>query len=529
MLRGEDYWPRSVTEDLEPVEVDGRRWLGYRGAPVSLYDAVRKAAERHRDDIAVVDETGESLTYAALMECVTAAAAALARHGIGRGRRLGCLMDNSADFIVVFLAAGACGAVFCPLPGKFRRQEVVPLATRARLDLLVCETGKAEDLRAALGGVKVVTPDVLLEQGDEDGEVRTGVPGDPESTAILMFTSGTTARAKAVLLSNRAVMHAVTSYERLLSVTDRDRSIIAVPMYHITGLVAIIGLMLSVGGRLYIHRRLRPAPCLDTLAGERITFIHASPTVFAMLADNRHRQPSLPSVRMLACGAAHMPVSLIRVLHDWMPDMEFRTVYGLTETTSPGTVFPDDAAVSPRIGSSGVPIPGLRVKIVDEEGSEVLWGKRGEICLSGTNLLTRYESESPETGLSGDGWLRTGDIGYVTPDGYLYVVDRLKHMINRGGEKVWCTDVEETIRSVEGVRDCCVVGVRDAAYGEAPAALVVRRPGASLTSSSLRASLREMLAAYEMPTRVLFVDRLPQTAGMKIDKRRARALLSAMI
>ena len=203
--------------------------------------------------------------------------------------------------------------------------------------------------------------------------------------------------------------------------------------------------------------------------------------------------------------------------------MEFRTIYGLTETTSPGFVFPGDAATSIHCGSSGRPVPGLTVSIRDAEGAEVAPGERGDIWLHGTNLLRRYDNlETPA--LTADGWLNTNDVGYANEDGYVFIVDRTKDMVNRGGEKVWCIDVEEELRSVPGVADAAVVGVPHDIYGEEPAALLVPEPGLRLDPGAVEESLGTRLARYQVPRRYLVTDAVPVTGNLKVDKRAIREL-----
>ena len=165
-----------------------------------------------------------------------------------------------------------------------------------------------------------------------------------------------------------------------------------------------------------------------------------------MLLSESPNFPELPSLLSLACGSSNMPAGKLRKYHEWLPDMVFHTVYGLTETSSPATIFPDNACTSEYIGSSGLPIPGTDFKILDESGTKCPKAKVGEIWISGSVVLDSYYKL--ETDSLKDGWLGTGDLGYMTSDGYLYVVDRKKDMINRGGEKIWSFDVEnELIRS----------------------------------------------------------------------------------
>ena len=201
-----------------------------------------------------------------------------------------------------------------------------------------------------------------------------------------------------------------------------------------------------------------------------VTFFHASPTVFSLLLQESKAYPSLPALRCFACGSSNMPKEKLQKLHQWLPQMLFHTVYGLTETASPATIFPTDAATHPYIGSSGIPVPGLRLKIITPEGSEAVANESGEIWVSGTVVLDHYYHQ--ESDLLKAGWLDTGDIGYVNEDGYLFIVDRKKDMINRGGEKICSYDVENELYKIDGISEAAVVGIPDEVYGEVAATAV---------------------------------------------------------
>lgn len=221
-----------------------------------------------------------------------------------------------------------------------------------------------------------------------------------------------------------------------------------------------------------------------------------------------------------------MPKDKILALHQWLPQSKFHTVYGLTETTSPGTIFPEDAATSPYIGSSGVPIPGMNVKIIDEDTREEVDDPEhiGEIWLSGTNILVSYYKM--ETPLIKDGWLNTGDLGYFNKDGYLYIVDRKKDMINRGGEKVTSFDIENEIYHFQGVNDAAVVGIPDEIYGEVPVAVITVKPGYTVHEEELLLYLKGRMAKYKLPTQIKILDKMPETPNGKVNKRYIRTLFN---
>ncbi|GFI08517.1 long-chain-fatty-acid--CoA ligase [Lachnospiraceae bacterium] len=205
--------------------------------------------------------------------------------------------------------------------------------------------------------------------------------------------------------------------------------------------------------------------------------------------------------------------------------MKLQNVYGMTETSSPGTVFPYDAATSIYPGSEGKPVPGMEIKIADEEGNEAPEGTVGLVFLRGANICEYYyHLDTPL--ITKDGWLNTGDMGYINEDSYVFIVDRKKDMINRGGEKIWCTDVEDELMAIEGVRDAAVAGIPDAVYGEAAAAVVVLEEQAHLTQEDIKERLKGRLARYKIPEQILFVEAVPKTPGLKTDKRRIKELFA---
>lgn len=533
MIEGRQLWPAHVGEGMYE-DADGM-WV-FPLPSQRVVDLFRLQAEACPQRPALTMEDDAPVSYRELDERMTGFAQVLRSRGIHAGSRVGILLDNSIEFIVAYYAVNALDATVCPLPGKLADEELARLVRRTHNDVLILEEGRVEGMSECIAALDHPVPPVVV-CVREDGGARWVLPTEPvrhhpeiaQAPAILMFTSGTTSESKGVRLSNRAVMHAVEAYRRTLGITGDDSCLIAVPMYHITGMVAVIGLILSVGGHLVIHRRMQACHFLEAIRRHCISFIHASPTVFALLLAQRQHFPELPSVRMLASGAAHTPVRMIEDLHEWMPSMEFRTVYGLTETTSPATVMPRDAATSLHKGASGWVIPGVELCIREESGKEVPVGAYGEICLRGPNITDGYEGGSQA--LTDDRWLHTGDVGCVSEDGFLYVVDRMKDMVNRGGEKVWCVDVEEALRHHEFVADAAVVGVPDEVYGEVPAAVIVVREHALGAGSEevvlerIRQGVSPHMSKHEMPVHMRIVQTIPHTPGMKVDKVAIRRIL----
>ena len=532
MYDGNELWRPLLPLQMQKRKYGALTYDTYAGLPENLYEALCRTAARNPDKICIVDDDGTEVTFGAFVEKVDAFAAYL-RHEvhIRPGDHVALMMFNSLEFCVSFLAIIKAGAVCLPLPSKFRQQEVLSLLEKADPNCIICDEKFAEwmePLKSA--GVPVLVSggepgQYALERLLDGFDLHEDMPclaqaGEP---AILMFTSGTTSLSKGVVLTNFNVMHAVATYQKILDITPEDSTIIAVPIYHVTGMIALLGLFLYAGGTVYLHRMFRAERVLQCVKDHNVTFIHGAPTVFSMLLQQAPNFPSLPSLRAFACGSSNMPKAKILALHEWLPNMAFRTVYGLTETSSPATIFPCDAAQSPYIGSSGLPVPGTVFRVMSEDGRELPPDEVGEIQLKGSVVLREYYKMKIPA-LSEDGWLATGDLGYFNKDGYIFLVDRKKDMINRGGEKICSYDVENELYHLPGIEEAAVVGIPDEVYGEVAAAVVKCSPGVTLTQEQVQSMLHDKLAKYKIPAKILFLPEIPTTPNGKIDKKNIRNL-----
>lgn len=540
MMEGKLLWDKQIVEDIYEKRLsNGTVIETYTGLPDNLYESLKRTAHCFPEHLAITDNYGRDYTYQEFLEkCDELSAYLNAERNVCQGSHVGLLMYNCFEFCVAFFALLHLGAVTVPLPSKFKRAEVTSLVERAEISLIICDENYEEWFSdSILSESMIVVKNLEKEYGYQSvyadwpekarviqrEEIKMKTSGDIEATAIIMFTSGTTSMSKGVVLKNYNVMHAVETYKRILHITEKDISVIGTPIYHVTGLVALLGVFVHVGGHLYLNKFFDAERIVLEAEKYGYTFIHASPTVFNLILQEKENIPELPQLRSFACGSSNMPKEKLLQLHRWLPDSVFHTVYGLTETSSPATIFPADAAMSKRIGSSGRPIPGIRLKIVDEDNKEVPSGTVGEVLVSGTVVLEHYyklETESLK-----DGWLHTGDLGYMTEDSYLYIVDRKKDMINRGGEKIWCYDVENELMGIEGVEDAAVVGIPDELYGEVAAALISLKKGYGLTQEKIQQLLRKKIAKYKVPVKIKAVDQIPQTMNGKIDKKEVRKIL----
>lgn len=527
MICGSACWNRALQRGMGPRSFGGRTVTTFDDLPASLYHMLAATAGRAADATAIVDDWHRATSFSALLARVDALAAHLAGLGVTRGSHVGLLMHADLEFAVALYAISKLGAVCVPIPTKYREPEVLSLMRAAKLSALVTgeEFGEWAD---AFGGLRVP---VVWSRGVAEGYGFAGLTGadvpaagGPTDPVIMMFTSGTTSAAKGVVLRNYNVCHAAMVYARLMGTTPEDRCLIPIPIYHVTGLIALLVQFVYVGATTYLHRRFDARRVLEAVRDDEITYLHGSPTSFAELLPLRPEFPELPSVRAMLSGSSYEPLPAMRAFHDWMPTATFQVVYGMTETASPALLFPLDSPTSVYAGATGKPVPGVDAKIVDEDGSEVAPGETGELLLRGACVTEGYY-RGVAPGPDAEGWLATGDVAYANAEGMVWVVDRKKDMINRGGEKVWCSALEEVVCELPFVSACCAAGIPDELYGEVPVAAVVAAPGTAPTERELQDALRGRIAHFKIPVHVVFVDAIPTTRGDKPDRRAVRALV----
>ena len=373
MYKGEDLWKKPEIQVVKKTLSNGKVITTYPDLPKNIYSSFRATAERHMEKVAVVDDEGRQYSYKKMMEMTDDFSSWLIHEfGVTRRKHVALMLYNSIEFCTTFLSLNRIGAVVVPLPTKFKMEEVHALVEKSDVEFIICDE-KFEDYFEKYQqnlnicvvpdgkekyGLETFTSTKDLSAIEEIEEKATDV-----DLALMLFTSGTTSMSKGVTIRNYNIMHAVESYHKVLGITEEDKAIIPVPIYLVTGLVAVFGLMIHIGGTVCLNRFFDAKRVLEDINKYGITFFHASPTVFTLILKERKHYPELPMLRMFACGSCNMPPEKIKMLHEWLPKSEFRTIYGLTETTSPGTVFPTDASSSPYIGSSGIPIPGSAYKI----------------------------------------------------------------------------------------------------------------------------------------------------------------------
>jgi long-chain acyl-CoA synthetase len=480
--------------------------------------------EDHAADRPALICDGTVTTYGELRDQVARIRGALLAREVAPGDRVALVADNNWSFVAGYLATLGIGAVAVPL----NPQSPVPELERelavvdAGLVLVGPDAGQAaaagdaaSSLQRCQGHVRVV--DLL------DGEPAPLIEREADDLAVLLFTSGTVGKPRPAMLSHGNLL---SNIEQILANPDRPPDIDEValgvlPLFHVFGLNALLGLTLHVGGTLVLVERFEARATLDLVAEHGVAVLSGVPTMWAAWVDVPDLPPdALSTVRLGVSGAAALDPAVRRAVRERF-GIDIIEGYGLTEaspavTSGLGCAAPD--------GSIGVPLPGVSVRLVEASGEDALVGDPGEIWVKGPNVFGGYwhDPEATEAALTPDGWLRTGDMAVVDDEGYLSLVDRAKDLIIVSGFNVYPGEVEEVLALHPSVEAAAVVPEPHPHSGEAVKAFVVREPGADVDEAELIVHAGRHLARYKCPSRVVFVDDLPLTVTGKVVRRALR-------
>jgi long-chain acyl-CoA synthetase len=381
----------------------------------------------------------------------------------------------------------------------------------------VISTGAAPPGDGGAGGAHRVVPMASL----ESSELIEIVPRDDHDLAALLYTGGTTGRAKGVMLSHENLWRCGKASQQASKIGSVNRHIVPLPLSHAFGLiVTIIGMHSEEPNVSVLQSWFDPSAFLELVEAHRVQSGVVVPSMLQLLLTQPLEDHDLSSLRHLVCGAAPMPPEAAREIERRVPGLEVREGYGCTES---GAVISSTPPGRRKLGSVGLPLPGYEVRILDEQDREVPLGERGEICVRAPGVMLGYW-RSPEVTAATlrGGWLHTGDIGRLDEDGYLWVVDRKKDLIIRGGFNVFPRDVEEALVEHPAVAMAGVVGRADPVHGEEVVAFVSLRPGARAAGEELVGFARSRLAAYKYPREVHVLDDLPLTPVGKVDRKALR-------
>ncbi len=494
---------------------------------------LRAAAARFGDHPAYV-EGGASLSYAALLDRVRQAARGYLALGLAPGDRVCVWGPNSIDWVVAALAVSYAGGVLVPVNSRYTGPEVADLVDRTGAVLVVVDDGflgrtQTADLRAAspLSAVRAVLDLHTiggLDPGDvtlADAEARADSVA-PDDVADILFTSGTTGRAKGAMSAHRQTLGVAAAWADLGGVTSADRYLVVNPFFHSFGYKIGIVVGLLTGATLHPVATFDLDATMELIETEQITVLPGAPTIYQSLLGAPGRvDRDLSSLRLAVTGAAVVPVVLIERMRAAAPEGlgidQVVTAFGMTEAVVATMCRPGDPA-EVVANTCGRAIPGMETMI------QAPPGEAGELLLRGEFVMLGYLDDPAATAeaIDADGWLHTGDVGTLDDDGNLSITDRIKDMYISGGFNVYPAEVEQALARLDGVADVAVVGVPDERLGEVGTAYVVRAGGAELTADDVIAFCRDRLANFKVPRRVEFVTALPRNLSGKVLKTELR-------
>ena len=542
--------------EVEELDIRGLRTRVWKHAPPTLR-AVLDISRAHGDLTFLVHED-DRLSFSEHFARVATLARWLVDHyGVAKGDRVAIAMRNVPEWSIAFWAAASVGAIVVPLNAWWTGGELaygladsgsrvvfVDVERAARLgdhvedlDLAGVVTVRAEESAGEVVGERF--EDVLGTPGSPgSAESLPDVELGPEDDATIFYTSGTTGRPKGALGTHRNIctnlMSLVFGASRAAlraggtppapGTSVQNASLVSVPFFHATGCHSILVANAVFGGKLVMMRRWNPERALELIERERLTQFGGVPAmVWQVLESPDLAKRDISSVQSIGYGGAPAPPELVRRIEELVPGRTPTNGYGLTETSSVTTLnIGVDYLRHP--DSVGVPVAVVDVKVVDEQGRELSRGEVGELWVKGPNVVKGYWNRPEDTAATFEnGWLRSGDIARIDEEGFVYIVDRSKDMVIRGGENVYCVEVEAVLFEHPAVTDAAVIGVPHPILGEEVGAVVQLRAGHEATADELRTLVAGRLAAFKVPTHIWFRDEpLPRNPAGKVLKRELR-------
>lgn len=537
------------TEDFERF---GATMPAFKNAPPSLAHYFAHFCNEHKDATFLVD--GETrLTFGECWVAATHVAAGLANdHGVKKGDRVGIAARNSANWIIAYMGIIMSGGCATLLNGFWNGEELAYGIRLAECELVLADDGRAKRLEGTDHPAKIVVfghdgpPSSGLAPIWGEGDTAMAMLGQlgPDDLATILYTSGSTGQSKGAWSDHRGVVNGTFSYisqsamAKLLlesrgeDVSTQPCALIAVPLFHVTGEVPLYLQSYGIGRKLVLMPKWDAREALRLMEAEKVSYFVGVPLMSYEIATHPERdQFDISACKSFAAGGAPRPVDHVTKIKDAFPDGFPLLGYGLTETNGVGCGnFNENYLAKPgSTGRASRPIVGIA--ILDDDGNALEQGKVGEVCFRTVANFRGYwkNEEATNAAFTKDGWFRTGDLGYLDEDEYLFIVDRKKDIIIRGGENISCIEVEEGVYANEGVAECSCFGLPDERMGEVPAAVVHFKPGTSMTPDEIRTFMLTKLAPFKVPLveHIWVSDKpLPRLGTQKIDKRTVRTMFA---
>jgi fatty-acyl-CoA synthase len=460
--------------------------------------------------------------------------------GVRKGTRVAALMANSNIFLEVLLALNKLGGIMVPLNFRLAPPELDYILNDSGPIALIYSPEFSETAEALRGNIPTIKSYIKELEGGAESDLTYEdlIAGKPEDEPLpdvevtlddiqfIMYTSGTTGKPKGA-----AILHGNTQWNAINSINmyafdSTDTSIASAPLFHIGGLAVSAFPSLYVGSRIVIQRFFNPVETLQLIENEKVTFMFGIPVMFLLMAQvPEFETTDYSSVRFFIAGGAPCPRPLIET---WLKHgITFNQGYGMTETATAITALRTEDALR-KLGSCGKPVFHTDIRIVGSSGDDLPRGEMGEVWVKGPNVIREYW-QLPEASAESitEGWLHTGDMGYIDDEGYLYLVDRRKDMYISGGENVYPAEVEDVLMGFEKIADAGVIGIPDETWGEVGLAVVVPTPGVEVSEDDVIGFCGGKLAKYKIPKKVEFVESLPRTATGKILKKELKAMFKS--
>jgi long-chain acyl-CoA synthetase len=509
------------TELIAPIAELLRRHATARGGKVAYRDAQ------------------SAVTYAELNERTAKLAGHLADCGIAPGDTVAIMLPNSVPWVESCLAIARAGAIGVPISYDATEPEIAyrladagckaAFTTAERGDLFARLKAQAPNLQTLIVTDRGACGTDALRYAKLAAEPPHSAARDPASlhdTAFILYTSGTTGRAKGVQLTVHGMLWVTAAcWTPITGLSERDTMLSPLPLFHSYALNLAVLSVLATGASVHIMEKFSTSEAVRLLKTGGFTYFPGVPTMFHYLLQATRGETGLrfPDLRVCISAGAIMPATLNREFEDQL-GVKLLDGYGITETSTMVTMnWPTGTRV---MGSCGIPVPGLAVRIVDANGRDVESGKEGELIVHGPIMMPGYHNKPEETrNALRDGWYHTGDLAKSDDNGFLTITGRLKELIIRGGQNIAPAEIEEVVNTFEAVLDCAVVGIAHEHLGEVPALFIVPRPGKDLQSEAVLAHCRLKLSAYKVPHSVHLIAEIPRTGSGKIIRYKLREML----